>query len=287
MGFESYLGSSILAFLFGHTLLYGGEAVYAPSPMFLALHRPDGYELLGIANQGYERVELPFSTWGWSSNGTISNEVAISFPEATADWLDMINSWSLIDGVTGYGLLSGFFNERPVVIARGDIPIIVEDQLQITLDGTALAGGFNDFAEDILLNHFFGKAAWLPPSSVWVGLLTAYPGEDASNASCNEVTAASYSRVETWPAWWEMGSADDCWNRVEIAFPTAEEDWGVVDHYAIFNTGEPTSPGFLLIHGPVSPPKLVLAGSEPRFDALDPGPPLRIGIDMGIIDLEV
>jgi len=283
MGFEPYLATSILSFLFGHPTLIGGEPIYAPSPMFLALYDPLGYELIA---PGYERVELPLSTWGWSLNGTISNAVVISFPEATGDWTVMINSWALIDGIYGYGLLSDFFVERPVAIEHGDIPMIVEGQLQITLDGTALAGGFNDFAEDMLLNYFFGKEYWLPPSSVWVGLLTAYPGEDASNSFCNEVTAASYSRVETWPAWWEMGGAADCWNRVEIAFPTAEEDWGIVDHYAIFDTGEPTGPGSLLIHGPVSPSKLILAGSNPRFDALDPGPPLQIGIDMAIFDLE-
>lgn len=287
MGLATYLATSVLAFLFGQDSPFngGGVPIYTPAPMFLALYDPQGFELAG--EPGYARVELSSSTWSNASGGTISNTTAISFPIATDDWSKEINSWALLDSVTGYALVVGYVDERPKTVVQGDIPSFAVGELAITLNGVSATGGFSDYLENKLMNYFFGKADYTPPSVIYVGLLTAYPGDALTNTNCNEVpwSGTSYWRVITDSSDWQVGGAKDLWNVNVITFPEATEDWGVVNHYALFDVVSPSIAGNALLYGPIYPAKDILAGSTPMFPITTYGPPEQLGIDMGIFEL--
>lgn len=69
-------------------------------------------------------------------------------------------------------------------------------------------------------------------SNIYVALHTSDPtnsGED------NEVTAASYSRVSTVAGtdWGTNGNTFD--NLIDIEFPEAQEDWGTVTHFSLWD----------------------------------------------------
>lgn len=286
MGLATYLATSILAYLFSQPSPFGGGVpIYTPSPMFLAFYDPEGFELVG--QPGYARVELPASTWGVAVNGMISNEVVISFPTATGDWSKVANSWALLDNVYGYALVTGFLDQRPLTVKQGDVPTFNIDTLGITLDGVSISGGFSDYAENKLMDHFFGKANYSPPSVIYAGLLTAYPGDGLTNENCNEVpwSGTSYWRAITSSGTWEVGGAVDLWNVEPIIFPQAEEPWGTVNHYALFDVMTPVTEGHALIYGPIVPAREILVGSIPKFGVTSHGPPPTLGIDMGIFDL--
>lgn len=69
-------------------------------------------------------------------------------------------------------------------------------------------------------------------SNIYVSLHTDDPTNDGTE---NEVTAESYDRAETTADtdWTITGNSFE--NAVEIAFPEAEESWGNVSHFVIWD----------------------------------------------------
>lgn len=284
MALYNYLASSMLAYLFGLASPFngGGVPIYSPAMMYLALYDPQGFELTG--QPGYAREELLSGVWTASTNGTITNGTTITFAAATADWTKEIRSWGLLDSVTGYGL-AGDFLDGTYPVKKADMPMFDVGALSITLDGTSISGGFSNYTETKLMDYFFGKASFTPPSDIWVGLLSAFPGDECTNVNCNEVQWAgtSYLRVLTFTATWELGSMMDLWNKAVIQFPLADGAWGMVNHYALFDVWSPNVAGNVLLFGPITPERNVLAGSRPKFEITTAGPPPALGIDMAIV----
>lgn len=68
--------------------------------------------------------------------------------------------------------------------------------------------------------------------NVYVALHTSDPGDSGTN---NEVAASSYSRVQTAAGtdWSITGGEFE--NSVEVSFPTAQEDWGSITHFTLWD----------------------------------------------------
>lgn len=244
---------------------------YSPMiPFYLGLGNPSHQELTG--QPGYARVQLASGAFGLAANGIIANAVTIIFPTATADWSEEIGYWMLFDDEDNEIEYSILHAEYPV--KKWDVPMFDVGVLEVEMPNSLGASehyAWSDYLKDKMLNHIFYKEDYPSPDALWVGLLTANPGDELTNTACNEVPWAgtSYLRIPTAKPWWEIDMTQ-AWNKVVLTFPYAEENWGIVNHFALFDVWSPTTEGNALLHGPVDPAKNVTVGSRPRFDITVP-----------------
>lgn len=113
------------------------------------------------------------------------------------------------------------------------------------------------YLADALLNHTFrGTAANTPyqqPAAVYLALFLSDPDRDASG---QEVTGAGYTRKQLVSAAPALGVLT---NEIEVLFPVALDDWGVISHMAIFDA--PVG-GNLLFFGPWNIVKEIFEGDQ-------------------------
>lgn len=113
--------------------------------------------------------------------------------------------------------------------------------------------GMSDYLENKLIDQLFRGQAFNFPTTLHVGLLTSAPTDVTSGS---EVTGGSYGRASiacslvNWSGTQSAGSTSastgntgTTTNNVEIAFPTPSANWGVVTHFAIYDS--PTSGNML------------------------------------------
>ena len=122
---------------------------------------------------------------------------------------------------------------------------------------------FANYLELELLDHLFGKGSYTPPT-IYVGLSTADPGEDAAGLA--EPSGNAYARVTTAAADWDPAAAGVTDNANAITFPTATGSWGTVTHACLFDAA---SAGNLLASGALAASKAIGSGDTPKFDAGD------------------
>jgi len=120
-------------------------------------------------------------------------------------------------------------------------------------------GSFGNYLEDKLLNHFFGKGDYTPPT-IYVALSIADPGE--AGAGMAEPSGNGYERKVTAPADWTFSSGGMVSNASELAFPEATGDWGTITHFALYDA--PTGGNFLG-YGTLSQSKIVGSGDVVKF----------------------
>ena len=92
---------------------------------------------------------------------------------------------------------------------------------------------FSTYVEEQIVNWMVGGTD-MPVShtNVYVALHTADPTNDGTE---NEVTAGSYTRIETTANGdWDR-TGNEFSNAVEIEFPEATEDWGEVSHFTLWD----------------------------------------------------
>jgi hypothetical protein len=94
--------------------------------------------------------------------------------------------------------------------------------------------GFSNYANDKILNHFFGKGAYTPPT-IFVAPSTADPLGDGSGLA--EPFGNNYSRAETEAADWNAssGGAGALDNAEDVVFPESSGAWGVLTHFSLFD----------------------------------------------------
>jgi len=124
-------------------------------------------------------------------------------------------------------------------------------------------GSFSNYWENEVLDHLFGKGSYAPPT-IYVGLSTADPGDDATGLS--EPSGGGYARLATSAANWNSASGGSLDNASVVAFGEATGDWGTVTHFALFDAA---TGGHLLAHGALSQAKTVSSGDTLRFVAGD------------------
>lgn len=124
---------------------------------------------------------------------------------------------------------------------------------------------FSDTLENEVLDHVFGVGAYTAPSTLWIGLSTADPGDDA--ATLAEPTGNNYSRVARINdgTTWSTAAAGRTENDVELTFPEASGSWGTVSHVAIWTHVTSDGAAVLFATGALGTSKAVGAGDTPRF----------------------
>lgn len=133
----------------------------------------------------------------------------------------------------------------------------------------------SDYLENKLVDHVFRNRAYSVPTTIYLALFTAAPGETGGGT---EVTGGSYARVQQGPsdATWEStqgtttavassGTTGATQNGSTITFPTPSANWGSITHFAIMDA---VSGGNFLFYGPLAQAKTVNNGDPaPSFAA--------------------
>lgn len=130
--------------------------------------------------------------------------------------------------------------------------------------------GKTHYLEAAILNHILrgaaGGTAYTQPGHVYVGLLTANPGEAGSQAS--EVSTGggtAYARQEvTYAAPTNNTTGSQVVSSLDVTFPVAGAGWGTVVYFGIFDA---VSAGNMLYFEALTTPLTINAGDPVKFSA--------------------
>lgn len=114
-----------------------------------------------------------------------------------------------------------------------------------------------NYAEDALGNHLLRNVALTSPTTVYVGLYTAPPGETGGGT---EVTGGAYARQAV--TFGAPATPGVFTNSADVTFPTATANWGTVTDFAILDA---VSAGNMLIYGTLTASKIVNNGDVFKF----------------------
>ncbi len=109
---------------------------------------------------------------------------------------------------------------------------------------------FTNFLETEILDHVFAGAAYTAPSTKYIGLFTAAPGETGGGT---EVSGNAYAR-QTMAF---TTSGDTTSNNAALEFPTATGSWGTITHVGIFDA---VSSGNLMVYATLTASKAIASG---------------------------
>ena len=118
---------------------------------------------------------------------------------------------------------------------------------------------FTNFLETEILDHVFAGAAYSAPSTKYVGLFTAAPGETGGGT---ELSGDAYARQTM--AFTTSGNTTS--NNAAVEFPTATGSWGTVTHVGIFDA---VSSGNLMAYATLSASKAIASGDVFRIPSGD------------------
>lgn len=118
---------------------------------------------------------------------------------------------------------------------------------------------FSNFLETELLDHVFANNAYISPTTVYVSLHTANPGEDALGA---EVSGGSYARV----AGTFTVTGNTATTNAAVEFATATASWGTITHVAVWDAA---SLGNMLAYAALTASKAIASGDVFRIPTGD------------------
>ena len=118
---------------------------------------------------------------------------------------------------------------------------------------------FTNFLETEILDHVFAGAAYKAPSTKYIGLFTAAPGETGGGT---EVSGSAYARQTMAFA----TSGDTTSNNAAVEFPTATGSWGTITHVGIFDA---VSSGNLMVYATLTASKVIASGDVFRVPSGD------------------
>lgn len=113
-----------------------------------------------------------------------------------------------------------------------------------------------NYLETQLLNHVLRATPYSAPSTVYVALYTAAPGEAGGGT---EVTGGSYARQ---PVTFTAPAPDTVTNTADVNFPIATADWGTIVAFAILDA---PSAGNMLYYANLAASRTVLTNDQFRF----------------------
>ena len=118
---------------------------------------------------------------------------------------------------------------------------------------------FTNFLETEILDHVFAGAAYTAPSTKYLGLFTAAPGETGGGT---EVSGNAYARQSI--AFTTSG--DTTSNNAAVEFPTATGSWGTITHVGIFDA---STSGNLMVYATLTASKAIASGDVFRVPSGD------------------
>ncbi len=124
-------------------------------------------------------------------------------------------------------------------------------------------GSFALYLENAAMNYIFGKTAFTPPSTLYVGICTSAADDGTITG---EPGAGGYARVavDNNKTTWTTAATGYLKNAVIIQFPTATGDWGTM---SMFFISDDPSAGNIFATGALAASKNILNGDIARFNA--------------------
>lgn len=118
---------------------------------------------------------------------------------------------------------------------------------------------FTNFLETEILDHVFAGAAYTAPSTIYLGLFTAAPGETGGGT---EVSGGAYDRKSA--AFTTSGNTTS--NSAAIEWDTASASWGTVTHVGVFDAA---TTGNLMAYATLTASKTIASGDVFRIPSAD------------------
>ena len=118
---------------------------------------------------------------------------------------------------------------------------------------------FSNFLETEILDHVFGGSAYTAPTTKYLALYTATPGETGGGT---EVSGTAYVRKAV--AFTTSGNTTS--NTSAVEYPTAGASWGTVTSVGVFDAA---TSGNLMAYATLSSSKAIDTGDVFRVPAAD------------------
>ena len=118
---------------------------------------------------------------------------------------------------------------------------------------------FSNFLETEILDHVFGGAAYTAPTTLYLALFTATPGETGGGT---EVSGGAYVRKAV--AFTTSGNTTS--NTSAVEYPTATANFGTVTSVGVFDAA---TSGNLMAYATLSSSKTIDTGDVFRVPAAD------------------
>ena len=118
---------------------------------------------------------------------------------------------------------------------------------------------FSNFLETEILDHVFAGAAYTAPTTKYLALYTAAPGETGGGT---EVSGGAYARQSV--AFTTTGNTTS--NSAAVEFPTATASFGTVTHVGVFDA---LTAGNLMAYATLSSSKAIDTGDVFRVPTGD------------------
>ena len=118
---------------------------------------------------------------------------------------------------------------------------------------------FSNYLETEILDHVFSGNAYTAPTTLYLALYTAAPGETGGGT---EVSGGGYARQTV--AFTTSGDTSS--NTSAIEFPTATANWGTVTHVGVFDA---LTSGNLMVYATLTSSKAIETGDVFRVPAGD------------------
>ena len=120
---------------------------------------------------------------------------------------------------------------------------------------------FSNFLETEILDHVFAGAAYTAPSTHYLALFTAAPGETGGGT---EVTTSGTAYVRKAVAFTTTGNTTS--NSAAVEYPTATASFGTVTHVGVFDA---LTSGNLMAYATLSSSKAIATGDVFRVPTGD------------------
>lgn len=120
---------------------------------------------------------------------------------------------------------------------------------------------FTNFLETEILDHVFAGSAYTAPSTHYLALFTAAPGETGGGTEVS-TTGTAYARQSV--AFTTTGNTTS--NTAAVEYPTATASFGTVTHVGVFDAA---TAGNLMAYAALSSSKIIDAGDVFRVPTGD------------------
>lgn len=131
--------------------------------------------------------------------------------------------------------------------------------------------GFTDATEQAILNALFSDPAWVPSTTMYLGLLSGTASDDAGASLTEQVVGVGgYARVSTVAADWAAATGTAPATKTNTAvktWPTATADWRGGANLTTVGVYDAASAGNLVATALLTTPKPVLNGDTPSLAA--------------------